>query len=53
VAITKCFLEKTEKRKYRAGTIVRQMEAEGFRKFNMQDHAIYQMMGVFAELNVP
>lgn len=38
VAINKVFLKETEKLKYRPSTIVKQMKAEGFTKFNMQDH---------------
>lgn len=36
--INKVFLKETEKKKYRPGTIVRQMKAEGFVKFGMQQH---------------
>lgn len=36
--INKVFLKETEKVKYRPGTIVRQMKAEGFSRFNMQQH---------------
>jgi hypothetical protein len=38
VAINKVFLKETEKVKYRPSTIVKQMKAEGYTKFNMQDH---------------
>jgi hypothetical protein len=37
VAINKVFLKETEKVKYRPSTIVKQMRAEGFTKFNIQD----------------
>ena len=36
--INKVFLKETEKQKYRPGTIVKQMKAEGFAKFGMQHH---------------
>lgn len=36
--INKVFLKETEKVKYRPGTIVRQMKAEGYTKFGMQQH---------------
>jgi hypothetical protein len=36
--INKVFLKETEKTKYRPGTIVKQMKAEGFTKFGMQRH---------------
>jgi len=36
--INKVFLKETEKKKYRPGTIVKQMKAEGFTKFGMQRH---------------
>lgn len=32
------FLRETEKKKYRPGTIVKQMKAEGFTNFGMQRH---------------
>jgi hypothetical protein len=38
VAINKVFLKETEKVKYRPSTIVKQMKAEGFAKFSMQQH---------------
>jgi hypothetical protein len=38
VEINKVFLKETEKRKYRPGTIVAQMKAEGFARFGMQHH---------------
>jgi hypothetical protein len=38
VEVNKVFLKETEKTKYRPGTIVRQMKAEGFTRFNMQHH---------------
>ena len=37
-AINKVFLRETEKTKYRPGTIVKQMKAEGFTYFGMQRH---------------
>lgn len=40
LAINKVFLKETEKLKYRPSTIVKQMKAEGFTKFNMQDHTV-------------
>ena len=36
--VDKVFLRETEKIKYRPGTIVKLMKAEGFTKFNMQHH---------------
>lgn len=36
--INKVFLKETEKVKYRPGTIVKQMKAEGFTKFGMTQH---------------
>jgi hypothetical protein len=36
--INRVFLKETEKRKYRPGTIVKQMKAEGYAKFGMQRH---------------
>src|ERR1039458_4518435 len=36
--INKVFLKETEKIKYRPGTIIRQMKAEGYTKFGMQRH---------------
>ena len=36
--INRVFLKETEKVKYRPGTIVRQMKAEGFTKFGMTQH---------------
>jgi len=36
--INKVFLKETEKVKYRPGTIVRQMKAEGYTRFAMQHH---------------
>lgn len=36
--INKVFLKETEKVKYRPGTIVKQMKAEGFAKFGMKQH---------------
>ncbi len=36
--INKVFLKETEKKKYRPGTIVKQMKAEGYVKFGMQRH---------------
>lgn len=36
--VNKVFLRETEKIKYRPGTIVKLMKAEGFTKFNMQHH---------------
>jgi hypothetical protein len=36
--INRVFLKETEKVKYRPGTIVRQMKAEGYTWFNMQHH---------------
>lgn len=36
--INKVFLKETEKRKYRPGTIVKQMKAEGYAKFGMTQH---------------
>jgi hypothetical protein len=36
--INKIFLKETEKTKYRPGTIVKQMKAEGYTKFGMQQH---------------
>ncbi|MCZ2156998.1 MAG: DUF3644 domain-containing protein [Bryobacterales bacterium] len=36
--VNKVFLRETEKTKYRPGTIVKRMRAEGFTKFNMQHH---------------
>ena len=38
VAINKVFLRETEKTKYRPGTIVKQMKAEGFTRFGMSQH---------------
>jgi hypothetical protein len=38
VEVNKVFLKETEKPKYKPGTIVRQMRAEGYARFNMQDH---------------
>lgn len=38
VAINKVFLRETEKTKYRPGTIVKQMKAEGFTRFGMSRH---------------
>jgi len=38
VEINKVFLKETEKRKYRPGSIVSQMKAEGFTRFGMQHH---------------
>lgn len=37
-AINKVFLRETEKTKYRPGTIVKQMKAEGFTRFGMKQH---------------
>ena len=37
-AINKVFLRETEKTKYKPGTIVKQMKAEGFTHFGMQRH---------------
>ena len=37
-AINKVFLKETEKIKYKPGTIVKQMKAEGYTKFGMQQH---------------
>jgi hypothetical protein len=37
-AINKVFLKETEKVKYRPSTIVKQMKAEGFTKFNIHNH---------------
>jgi hypothetical protein len=36
--INKVFLKETEKAKYKPGTIVKQMRAEGFTKFSMKQH---------------
>jgi hypothetical protein len=36
--VNKVFLKETEKTKYRPSTIVKQMKAEGFTKFGMQQH---------------
>jgi Protein of unknown function (DUF3644) len=36
--INRVFLKETEKKKYRPGTIVKQMKAEGYSKFGMQRH---------------
>lgn len=36
--INRVFLKETEKKKYRPGTIVKQMKAEGYTKFGMQQH---------------
>lgn len=36
--INRVFLRETEKKKYRPGTIVKQMKAEGYTKFGMQQH---------------
>ena len=36
--INKIFLKETEKVKYRPGTIVKQMKAEGFARFGMKHH---------------
>jgi hypothetical protein len=36
--INKVFLKETEKKKYRPGTIVKQMKAEGYAKFGMTQH---------------
>ena len=36
--INKIFLKETEKTKYRPGTIVKQMKAEGYTRFGMQRH---------------
>jgi hypothetical protein len=36
--INKVFLKETEKAKYRPGTIVKQMKAEGYTRFSMQQH---------------
>lgn len=36
--INKVFLKETEKKKYRPGTIVKQMKAEGFTRFGMKQH---------------
>jgi hypothetical protein len=36
--MNKVFLKETEKQKYRPGTIVKQMKAESFNKFGMQQH---------------
>lgn len=38
VEVNKVFLKDTEKKKYRPGTIVKQMKAEGYTRFNMQHH---------------
>lgn len=38
VEMNRVFLKETEKTKYRPSTIVRQMRAEGFTRFTMQDH---------------
>jgi hypothetical protein len=38
VTINQVFLRETEKRKYRPGTIVKQMKAEGFTRFGMTQH---------------
>jgi hypothetical protein len=38
VQINRVFLKETEKTKYRPGTIVRQMKAEGFTWFTMSEH---------------
>lgn len=38
VEINKVFLKETEKTKYRPGTIVKQLKAEGYTKFGMQQH---------------
>jgi hypothetical protein len=38
IQANKVFLKETEKRKYKPGTIVRQMKAEGFARFGMQHH---------------
>jgi hypothetical protein len=36
--INRIFLKETEKAKYRPGTVVKQMKAEGFARFGMQQH---------------
>ena len=36
--INKVFLKETEKKKYRPGTIVKLMKADGFTRFGMQHH---------------
>ncbi len=36
--VNKVFLKETERKKFRPGSIVKQMKAEGFPRFNMQHH---------------